>query len=70
MGKFDYKLQLSVKVKGTHDVFHVSMFKPYNPGGASVSALDPAVGGEDKELEGKGIIGYRTCYGNLPFQAR
>ena len=67
IGKSAYKLQLSRKFKGVHDVINVSLLKPYSPDKAFLSPIDPVFVGKDKEFEVEGIVRNKTCYWKLLF---
>ena len=59
-----YMLYLSGKALRVHDIFHVLLQKPHNPGGVSVIPPNTMVIGEDGKFEIEGTL-RQTYYGRF-----
>ena len=59
VGPVACKLELGSRLKGIHDVFHVSLLKKYEAGGDGETPPEPFVIDGDAEFENKRILGHR-----------
>ena len=59
VGPVACKLELGSRLKGVHDVFHVSLLKQYEAGGDGVTPPEPIVIDGDTEFEVERILGHR-----------
>ena len=59
VGPVACKLELGSRLKGVHDVFHVSLLKQYEAGGDGVTPPEPIVIDGDAEFEVERILGHR-----------
>ena len=53
------KLELGSRLKGVHDVFHVSLLKKYEAGGDGETPPEPIVIDGDAEFKVERILGHR-----------
>ena len=58
-GPVTCQLELGSRLKGVHNVFHVSLLKKYEAGGDGVTPPEPIVIGGDTDFEVERILGHR-----------
>ncbi len=64
IGQVAYRLDLArSKLKGLHDVFHVSLLRPYRDNGLGSQAPPVSIEDDEVEWEVDAIIGHRTHQG-------
>ena len=59
VGPVACNLELGSRLKGVHDIFHVSLLKQYEAGGDGVAPPEPIVIDGDTEFEVEHILGLR-----------
>ena len=57
------KLDLGTRLKGVHNVFHISLLRPYRTGGDGVSPPEPIVVDGTAEFEVERILAHRDHRG-------
>ena len=63
VGPVACKLDLGTRLKGVHNVFHISLLRPYRTGGDGVSPPEPIVVDGTAEFEVERILAHRDRRG-------
>ena len=65
-----HKIQPTGKVIIVHNIFNLSLFHPYLPGGTQQRPLDPVIAGDNQEYEIKRIVFQKKIRCKLVYQVR